>query len=353
VFGTDRRTSCIPARVSAAGLCALLLVMLAACAGAGNVGEPPEPAGVEAPATTVAQLPATTVVEVPAATAPAAEPPAPAPTRQRPEEERLIEPEAGAPARVGATPPDPPDAGPPGGAASNPPPTTAPEARPSTSPSEADLRSFLQSCENGIQDWRHGQVDYPERLTLGLGDVTSYVAAVDIRATPMLPSEVIPGPSAESDPVAVKCAVAARLVPVGGALEVNPSQDSWERRTFTPSGVINWAWTVKAVKAGAQDLRLELQPAVISEGGGDIVLSSGSNVGSFITNVEIDAPFIDDAKQWIEKTWGLIVTIAASLAAAILAIITWGGDLGQKLREFRAKWRGAPVLEGRPPDQDQ
>jgi hypothetical protein len=112
----------------------------------------------------------------------------------------------------------------------------------------------------------------------------------------MPPSEVIPGPSAESGPVAVKCAVAARLVLVGDALEVNPPQDKWERRTFMPSGVINWAWTVKAVKAGAQDLRLEPQPAVMSEGSGDIVLSSGSNVGNFITKVEIDAPFIDDAK---------------------------------------------------------
>lgn len=209
----------------------------------------------------------------------------------------------------------------------------------------------MKNCEDGIQKWRDARVDYPGRLTLELGSVASYIAAVDIRENAILLSEVIPGQSPESAPAAVKCRVAARLVPIGDAVEVNPPQDEWVNRFFTPSGVVNWAWTVKAVKPGRQELRLELQPAVVATDGGYVLLASDSIVGNFITSVEIDTSAMDDLKQWFEKTWGVIAAISAALAAAIIAFVRWSGEIGQALREARAKWQGTP--ESRDADTEQ
>jgi hypothetical protein len=202
------------------------------------------------------------------------------------------------------------------------------------------LNDFLFACEKGAEVWSKGQVDYPKQLKLNTGDVTSYVAAIDVRPNPNLPSEVIQDPSATSQPVAVRCRVAARLVSTGDGLEINPGQGLWLDRTFTPSGVINWAWTVKATQGRSQDLRLELLPAVVDEQGQVMVSGKESNLASFVTHVEVDAPTSDDIKQWFEKTWVGVSAAAAAIAAALIALVKFSGDIGQAYREARAKCMG-------------
>jgi hypothetical protein len=197
----------------------------------------------------------------------------------------------------------------------------------------------LADCEKGISNWKTGQVDYPERLSLNMGQSTAYVVAIDIRNNPLPTEKVIPGSAPQSAPIAVQCVLSARLVPVGQSLEV--SDREWILREFTPTGLLNWSWSVKALAPGDQELRLELEPAVTTQG--KYILTQGDNslnVSTFITQVHVNASSIQRVGQWWNEYWGIISLIVAAIGAALISIVKWGGDLGQAVHDASAKWRG-------------
>ncbi|MGE3289134.1 MAG: hypothetical protein AB7J32_23960, partial [Pseudonocardia sp.] len=129
----------------------------------------------------------------------------------------------------------------------------------------ASLDDFLAKCEAGVKEWRQGRVDYPPSVDIGLGETATFVAAVDVRDVPTPPEEVI-GPGGVSEPVVVQCAVFARLKAIGDADALEIDQEDWVVRKFTPIGMIEWTWAVKATKIRSQDLLLELQPAILVDG---------------------------------------------------------------------------------------
>ncbi len=61
----------------------------------------------------------------------------------------------------------------------------------------------------------------------------------------------------------MQCVLSARLVPVGSSLEVD--KKDWITREFTPTGYLNWSWSVTAHAAHDQEIQLELQPAVTTQ----------------------------------------------------------------------------------------
>lgn len=191
------------------------------------------------------------------------------------------------------------------------------------------VAAFQERCAEGVEEWRTGDVDYPDRITVRIEVGANYNAAVDVRSEPLPPDEVIEvdNGAATSEAVLVKCTVAARLTAVGDALEVddvvNETDAGWVLQEFTPSGVVEWSWTVTAHQPVDEELRLELRPAiVVDEGAGDLEYA-GKNVSSFTTDVHVDASVLHHAAHWVDENRPLIWTIGSAIGAAVLAVIFW------------------------------
>lgn len=219
-----------------------------------------------------------------------------------------------------------------------------PPLPPPTDPGSTDqtVFDFEQKCAEGVESWRAGQVDFPERLTLAVDQSASYNAAVDVRSAPLPPGEVIlavPG-AAEAEEVLVKCTVAARLRPVGDSLDVDDqSGDSgaWIVQDFTPSGVVEWFWTVTAEKPKDSELILELRPAVaFGDESGDL-LYAGESVTAIITDVTVEASFLSRAAYWVEVNMPLVVVIAGAAGAGVIALAAWWTRLRKEFDVGRRK----------------
>lgn len=102
----------------------------------------------------------------------------------------------------------------------------------------------------------------------------------------------------------MRCVVAARLVSaVDGTVAVNPDGEQWIPRTFTPSGIVNWAWALTAVGPGRVDVRLELQPAIAENGSVRAVADDpDSTIGTYLSTVEVRAPFLQRLEDWWGRT---------------------------------------------------
>jgi hypothetical protein len=214
------------------------------------------------------------------------------------------------------------------------------DAAASVSPDPNQLAGFLADCDKGVSRWQVGQIDYPEHLSLEMGQSAAYVVAVDIRNNPLPAERVIPGASPQSAPIAVQCVLSARLAPVGQSLEVNNRE--WILREFTPTGVLNWSWSITARAPDDQEVRLELQPAVITRG--KFILPQGDSsldTSSFVTRVNVTATWIQRVGHWWNDNWGIISLVIVAVGAALVSIIKWSGNLGEAVHDTSAKWRGA------------
>lgn len=212
--------------------------------------------------------------------------------------------------------------------------TAPPE--PTKYPDQKQLADFFADCEKDISGWREGQIDYPARLSMDMGRSIEYVAAVDIRNSPLPAEKEISGGIPGSAPVAVQCVLSARLVPVEDALEVDNRE--WILRKFTPTGVLNWSWAIKALAPGEHEVRLELEPAVTTSSE-DILLQGGSppEISTHISQVHVTASWIQLVGQWWQDNWGILVLVVGGIGAALVSLIKWGGDVGQALRDSSAK----------------
>lgn len=189
--------------------------------------------------------------------------------------------------------------------------------------------AFQERCAHGVEEWRDALVDYPDRMSVTIDVGANYNAAVDARSEPLPPDEVIEveDGTATSEAVLVKCTVAARLTPVGQAMEVldqaSETNAGWVLQEFTPSGVIEWSWTVTARHPVDEQLRLELRPAIVlGESAGDLEYA-GKNVSSFTTDVHVEASALHHAAYWVDVNRPLIWTIGSAIGAATLAVIVW------------------------------
>jgi hypothetical protein len=251
-----------------------------------------------------------------------------------PEPERYVTSDMGGPPTQATENTDPTDYSSTGGAnpSSSSSVTRGPSAtgRPSSSgaanPSD-ELDEFVRDCE-AATTFREGQVSLPKEMLLRVGQSDSYSAAVDVRTKPAPPEKVIDSPSPRSEPIKVQCVLSARLVPVSDGVEVVPSTDAdgdgWRTVKFTPNGVVEWSWTVKAVHPVDQRLRLELLPAVKMEvASASTIMSSNA---SYITIVRVDATEIEKLSHWFSTQWKLLAGVAAIVGAAFLAVLAFSSQ---------------------------
>ncbi|WP_456788838.1 hypothetical protein [Cellulomonas sp. P5_C5] len=213
-----------------------------------------------------------------------------------------------------------PTAGGANGAPDAPPPPdpTVDEPAPPVPPPTFD--DFLTDCEQGAENWREGQLDFPAVLVVDLGEEETYVAVLDLTDEPAPPTDVVPGPSPTSASIQARCVIAARLTPLGDGLEVDEGE--WRTRQFTPVGSVRWAWSVEATDPGDGDVRLELRPAV--EAGGDVTVGDDdTKVLEYVTTIQVRTPLVRQAGDWWNESWGTISAIAIALAGAYTAVRSW------------------------------
>ena len=219
-------------------------------------------------------------------------------------------------------------------------PTTAPSrgSEPPRQPGDDELSDFVRSCQEESR-FRRGQVDYPRTLRMRMGEAVTYAAAVDVRDDPLPSGKVIDADDPGSDPIYVQCVVGARLVSVGGGIDVDVADSSdggWKYQEFTPKGELKWAWTVTARSPADQELRIELRPAARESQ----VIRNANTSASYVTRVTVDASLIGRSWYWLQTEGNLLKAIFISLGAAVLAILAFSA----KVRE------GLPKVFGRNPE---
>ncbi|HEU4545371.1 MAG TPA: hypothetical protein VFR88_03685 [Microlunatus sp.] len=216
-----------------------------------------------------------------------------------------------------------------------------------------ELDDFVRDCEESTT-FRRGQLSLPKEMHLRVGQSATYSTAVDVQTEPGPPDRQIDNANPRSERIKVQCVLSARLVPVGGGIEVVASTDAdgdgWRTLKFTPNGVVEWSWTVKPVDPVDQQLRLELVPAVKVESfSRSIAVNSSAN---YITSVKVDATVLEKLSHWFGTQWKLLAGITAVLGAAFLAVITFSSQAKEAfLKLFKPKPAGtaAPPPAAPPP----
>jgi hypothetical protein len=254
---------------------------------------------------------------------------APAPTENA---EPTQEPNPTAPSKGGSEPPvtapEPTDNAEPTQAPS---PTTPSRggSEPPRQSEDEQLSQFVSSCEEESR-FRRGQVDYPSTLRMRMGEAVTFAAAVDVRDNPLPPEKVIDTDDPGSDPIYVQCVVGARLVSVGGGIDVDVADSSdggWKYQEFTPKGELKWAWSVTARSPGDQELRLELRPAARESQ----LIRNANTSASYVTRVTVDASLIGRSWYWLQTEGNLLKAIFISLSAAVLAILAFSAKVREGL----------------------
>ena len=96
----------------------------------------------------------------------------------------------------------------------------------------------------------------------------------------------------------------------------------WRYLDFTPSGVLEWSWSVPPRSpVSQQQLRLELRPAARSSE--RILGHYRTSTADYVTTVNVSATFIDRLAYWFKTQWEPLTVVAGSIAAAILAILAF------------------------------
>lgn len=226
---------------------------------------------------------------------------------------------------------------------------------PGTGTGEMTLEDYRAACEERTaeESWRAGQIDYPGRMSLDLGSSATYQAAVDIRDEPLPPEQVIDASSPKSRSVLVRCILSARLESVGAGLEVTGETEGlggWQARDFSPSGVTQWTWTVKAAEPGDHELKLTLRPITTER---DLVNDVGVEQKSFTTAVSVDASVVQDLAHWIDTQGAALKTIFGGTFLLLFgagAYLVKGHDQVKELRARFGRKRPPPVPAGKAAD---
>lgn len=191
----------------------------------------------------------------------------------------------------------------------------------SQTPTGSAMQSFLEQCERGVAEWSgQGQVDYPEVLRLELDRAGRYAAAVDVRDRPAPPEDLVPDGTSEE--IRVKCIVGARLLEVDDDIVQITVPDTagdggWVYREFTPTGVLQWSWSVTATRPRDTEVTLELRPSIRRDDDGTIVANAEETTLQH-TRVEVSAGMVQRAGSWVDENQGYVALLAVAAGSALV-----------------------------------
>jgi hypothetical protein len=203
-----------------------------------------------------------------------------------------------------------------------------------TAPPPGSLDQFLADCERSLENWRPGQVVYPERLAVPLDQSGTYRATIDIRAGAQ--EQPAPGPGTAAEDIEVQCGVGARLVPLGEGVTVD--ETDWILREFDSPGTVEWAWSVTAVQLDDAEVRLDLRPAIAAVRGGLVIPAdedSRSPTAAFTSSIEVTGDWTDHLADWFDRDWPVITGAFVLVGAAVAGVLSWLVKQRRALRELR------------------
>lgn len=210
-----------------------------------------------------------------------------------------------------------------------------PVSSPPATPGGSAVQRFLEQCERGVAQWSdQGQVDFPEVLRLELNRAGRYAAAVDVRDRPAPAGELVPG--GKSDEIRVKCIVGARLVSLDEDIVRITVPDTagdggWVYREFTPTGLLQWSWSVTATRPHDSEVTLELRPSIRRDGDGTIVANAEETTQQR-TRVEVSAGMLQRTGSWVDENQGYVALLAVALGSALVWVLRSIADVREEGR---------------------
>jgi len=178
-----------------------------------------------------------------------------------------------------------------------------------------------------------------------MGQATTYSTAVDIRDAPAPPGKEIDSPDPATGSVHVQCVVGARLVPVSSGIDVeipaDARADGWRYLEFTPSGVLEWSWSVTPSTPASQELLLQLKPAAKSAE----LIPGGSTTttADYKTPVNVTATRIDRLAYWFQTQWVLLSKVAGTVGVAILATLAFSAKARDAIKSLFTRKSTTPT----------
>ena len=215
-------------------------------------------------------------------------------------------------------------------------PDSSPASPPGAGTSSSALRAFRDACAAGVDTGLQGRLSYPETLVLQYRESVNYNVALDVARNPLPPDRVIDvgEGKATAEEVKASCHVQAKLESIGDHTKIDGSDDSdWVAYDFSPTGVIEWAWTVTADEPVDQSVRLRVRPAVLA--GEALVYGQNSEVVA-TTSVSVDARWYDTWSYYVTQTAAGVTAMVVTLSALIVLLATKGREVGKALRLDKA-----------------
>jgi hypothetical protein len=213
-------------------------------------------------------------------------------------------------------------------------------------PNRADVDRFLNDCNNKVAAWKHdARISWPGSLDIEVDKSTVFIASIDLTgATVDLPSG-----TPKDSTLSVQCQATATLkAPEGGELKVGTNDGSSNTRSFAPTGKVQWAWSVTAVKPGTHELQLVIQPALVI-GSHSVDSDPSMQQVVYVSRVNVTASPLAIVSLWIKDSWPLVLSICTVMGAATVGAVKWYGNVKDEVT--RASRRRNP--RGRGTDRDR
>jgi hypothetical protein len=201
-------------------------------------------------------------------------------------------------------------------------------------PMQARLDEFVRSCRQS-GNYRAGQVVYPRSIDMRVHGTISYFAAVDTADVPTPPRQVIQSDDPAVEGIVVECVVGARLVAVGNGIEVSDASSAdggWQYQAFTPSGLLEWSWSVTATEPKDQQLRLELRPAARDL---DSLRLLTAPSAAYQTTVRVEGSVLERGAYWLQTEGNALKVILGGIGAALLAVLAFSQKVRDSIKGLR------------------
>jgi hypothetical protein len=212
-----------------------------------------------------------------------------------------------------------------------------------------DINEFQAACRSAVESTRtEAQVDYPRTLSAEVDVPITYELVVDTNEHPLPPDQYVTTDDPTSTgPVWVECRLAARLTADDAArvdIAAPPpvGDGGWVGRSVNGAGLFQWRWSVTAHRPDLVRLGADIRPVSLDAS------QPTDEVYTVTTPMTVGGTFVQKAAWWVETNKVAAGSIAAVVAASLLALIRWSGQIVEAVKQLAAKIRGAeePAAKG-------
>lgn len=204
-----------------------------------------------------------------------------------------------------------------------------------------DTAEFQAACRSAVESARaEAHVDFPRTLSADVDVPTTYELVVDTNEHPLPPDQYVTSDDPTSTgPVWVECRLAARLTAddaarVDIAAPSSEGDGSWIERSVNGAGLFQWRWSVTAHRPDLVRLSADIRP--VSLGAAQPI----DEVYTVTASMTVGGTFVQKAAWWVETNKVAAGSMVAAVAAFLLVLMRWGGQIFEAVKQLAAKIRG-------------